>query len=362
MRAALLGGWRVVLALALALGLGLVSGAGAALAAGGTVAAGGQVAEMERAGAVPSQAGTATARAGVTGSQATAAGAAIDACLRRLDPDFDVGYERIASRCPDLSRRLQESGWSAWLPRDWQQPGNSLSPGSLIELRVLVERELATRSSQQKPEVAHLRPLLAGLRGDEPEREGWWGRLKAWMREVFERRAPTDEDSDLSRLVAAMGMSQTVIELVSYGALGIVVALAVLIVSNELRAAGVLPRPARRAVGRASGGVRGREAAQAPSWGDIEGVELQRRPALLLEAIVGRLAEQDRFLLSRGLTVRELIRAARLLDDSNRERLARLAGIVEALRFSAVPVPADDIAGALKNGRELLDRLGPAPA
>jgi hypothetical protein len=341
MRAALLGGWMVVLAVALA----LVSGAGAAVAAGGTGAAG----------------GTSAAGSQVAGTD-TAAAAAIDACLRRLDPDFDVGYERIASRCPDLSRRLQESGWSAWLPRDWQQPGNSLSPGSLIELRVLVERELATRSSQQKPEVAHLRPLLAGLRGDEPEREGWWGRLKAWMREVFERRAPTDEDSDLSRLVAAMGMSQTVIELVSYGALGIVVALAVLIVSNELRAAGVFPRSARRTAVGVSSDVRGVEPRSAPSWREIEGVELQQRPALLLQVIVGRLAEQDRFLLSRGLTVRELIRAARLLDESNRERLARLAGIVEALRFSAAPVAEVEIARALQNGRELLDRLGPTPA
>lgn len=294
-----------------------------------------------------------------------AAAAAIDACLRRLDPDFDVGYERIAARCPDLSRRLGESGWSAWLPRDWQQPGNNLSAGSLIELRVLVERELAARSIDRVPDVTHLRPVLAALDTGKHEREGWWDRFKAWLSEVFERRAPADDDNDLSRMVAAIGVSQTAVELVSYAAFGLVVVLALLIVTNELREAGVIARGKRSFV-KSSGRLRRREFREELSgrdieairWREIEQAALEQRPALLLEVIVARLAEHDRLLLSRGLTLRELMRAVRLLDEDNRERLARLAAVVESLRFSAEPVDGSAIADALEKGRELLDAFG----
>ena len=48
---------------------------------------------------------------------------AIDGCLPRLNPDVDVGYDRVVARCPVLARRFEESGVSAWLPRDWRRPG-----------------------------------------------------------------------------------------------------------------------------------------------------------------------------------------------------------------------------------------------
>ena len=34
--------------------------------------------------------------------------AAVDACIPRLDVELDVGYERIAARCPDLTRALAQ--------------------------------------------------------------------------------------------------------------------------------------------------------------------------------------------------------------------------------------------------------------
>ena len=67
---------------------------------------------------------------------------AIDACVQRLNPDADTGYDRIAARCPNLAHRLSESGLSVWLPREWQRPRNDLTVGGLRELRGLLEREL----------------------------------------------------------------------------------------------------------------------------------------------------------------------------------------------------------------------------
>ena len=67
---------------------------------------------------------------------------AIDACVQRLNPDVDVGYDRIVVRCPMLARRLEDAGVAVWLPRDWQRPGNDLSVGGLRALRELVLHEL----------------------------------------------------------------------------------------------------------------------------------------------------------------------------------------------------------------------------
>src|SRR5437879_13923181 len=88
---------------------------------------------------------------------------AIDSCVRQLDPDVDIGYERIATRCPDLARRLDKADWSAWLPRSWRQPDNDLSAGGLQELRVLVARELAAHPSVRTPRVERLTAVLSDL-------------------------------------------------------------------------------------------------------------------------------------------------------------------------------------------------------
>src|SRR5438128_7099732 len=68
---------------------------------------------------------------------------ALDACLGRLDPELDIGYDRIAARCPELAKQLDHGAWAPWLPRGWKEPGNDLSAGGLRELRELVERESA---------------------------------------------------------------------------------------------------------------------------------------------------------------------------------------------------------------------------
>src|SRR5262249_32636411 len=68
---------------------------------------------------------------------------AINDCLKRLNPEIDIGYERISARCPDLARRIDASGGSIWLPREWQRPGNDLSAGGLRQLGELLAGDAA---------------------------------------------------------------------------------------------------------------------------------------------------------------------------------------------------------------------------
>jgi hypothetical protein len=158
-------------------------------------------------------------------------------------------------------------------------------------------------------------------------------------------------------MVGESGLSQAVIEIVSYVALGLVTVLAVVIVGNELRVGGLFGGLRRRLAVLAHVPVApGREGL---TWGDVERAPVLRRAGLLLELLVARLAEGARLRSVRGLTVRELTRNAQLEDEADRERLLGLARTAERVRFSGVEVSEGEIAAAVAGGRVLLERIGP---
>jgi hypothetical protein len=157
-------------------------------------------------------------------------------------------------------------------------------------------------------------------------------------------------------MVGESGASQTVIELISYVALVLVAVLAVVIVVNELRVNGVFGGLRRRlavladvpvAAGR--GGL---------TWNDVQRAPLLQRAGVLLELLVARLTEGARLRSARGLTVRELTRAAQLADEGDRERLLVLARTAERVRFGGEEVSGGEVEAAVEGGRVLLERLG----
>lgn len=273
----------------------------------------------------------------------------IDACVARLDAQLDIGYERIAARCPDLTRALEASGWSAWLPADWKQPGNELSAAGLTELRRLAARELAARPTRRAPRVARLGAVLAQLH--QPQPATWRTRLTAWLRALLGDDEDISEPRGWGHVLGEAGVSAPLIDLLARWALAVILLLALLVVLRELRLAGVLrrprrpPRPAPPAVPR-------------PTWEDIARAPPGERPRLLLTVLTGLLAEQSRLPGARGLTARELTRAARLGDEADRERLREVVQVAEHLRFSDRELPPERIAAALQQGRELLAHLG----
>ena len=287
---------------------------------------------------------------------------AIDSCVLKLNSDIDIGYDRVVVRCPTLTRRLDESGLSVWLPRDWRRPGNDLSAGGLRELRAAVSRELtvgATAGGRERPPgVESVPDILASLARSENEHGGWWARTKVWLRNLFEGPEPAADEGWLARIIGQSGLSQALVELISYVALLIVAVLAVVIVANELRVAGVVSRWRRRFAVRAESLV-GAQHDGDLAWGDVLSEPLPRRPGVLLELVVGRLVEGGLLRAARGLTVGELTRLARLPGEEDRGRLAELARTAERLRFSNVAVSDVDIAGAVEGGRVLLERIAP---
>jgi hypothetical protein len=286
----------------------------------------------------------------------------IDGCLPRLNPDVDVGYDRVVARCPVLVRHLEESGLAAWLPGDWRRPGNDLSAGGLRELRSLLSQELAGNAGNEPvraPSAERVHAVLASLARGDDERSGWWARTKAWLRGVFAQGEPAAEEGWLARIVGESGLSQTVIELVSYVALGLVVMLAVAIAVNELCVSGVFGGLRRRFAVLDDAPVASGRAAV--TWDDVQRAPALQRPGLLLELLVATLAERSRLRSARGLTVRELTRTARLADETDRERLVELARTSERVRFSKAEVSSGEIAAAVEGGRVLLEKIASGP-
>ena len=281
--------------------------------------------------------------------------AVITACIAKLDAQLDVGYERIARRCPDLAPALERSGWAAWLPQGWKESRNDLSAGSLQELQALVTRELATRATTPAPRVERLKEILTDLGATGQERSGAWTRFKKWVRSLFERAGQQNREGWLSRLVSRVGVSDTVISLITYVALGLVVALAGFIVFNELRLAGVLGR--KRADGDDEGDGDGTGMRARLTWGDIERAALIDRPRLLLELIAAKLTDLGRLPPAGAFTARELARAADLNQPADRERLNELAVTAERARYAADGVSPAVAEAAVGNARELLARL-----
>jgi len=282
----------------------------------------------------------------------------LDNCIAQLDPGRDVGYERIAARCPDLASGLMQSPWAAWLPHDWDKPGNNLSASGLQELRWLISGESQRAPGTNVPQPAHVAAVLAALAPAQSAQPDWWQRVRGWLREMLSVRESAGHPGWLARALDALKTRASLVRIVSLGALALAALLAAAIVLRELRAAGLLRigQRARRAPGGAA------SVGAAADLGFIEAAAPGERPRLLLELIAARLAALERLPPARALTLRELQRAARLADASDRARLAELAQACERLRFSGRGLPPEALDAALAQGRELLGGLGAARA
>jgi hypothetical protein len=267
--------------------------------------------------------------------------ALIDVCIQRLDPTADVGYRRVAERCPELAHSLAASPYAPWLPSDWNKPDNGLSVGGLVELRALLTRP--------QPAV-----VLAALQREDAVQRSWWARFKQWLREIFTPQPDDTEQGWLGRLLGRIDPSRTVTRVIVWGALSLVLLLAGAVVVNELRIAG-LWRSGRRRGPREPGDAQPPQRSSR-SLQDLERAGPEEQPHLLLQLIIARLLERKMLPPARALTVHEVERAARLTNELDREHLGALAAACERARY-AEHVAAPLQAAAVLHGRELLAAL-----
>ena len=149
-------------------------------------------------------------------AQARAALEAIDDCLARLDTELDVGYARIAARCPDLTAALGASSFAPWLPADWKRPDNQLSAAGLSELRAQLVREGGRGDNRRPaPRSERVASVLASVTHGDAASIGWWQRFKDWLRRILTTRAPTDSGW-LRRWLAGIELSRSATRLITW--------------------------------------------------------------------------------------------------------------------------------------------------
>jgi hypothetical protein len=278
---------------------------------------------------------------------------AIDGCVARLDAEVDVGFSRIAARCPDLAPALEGGGFDRWLPRDWSEPRNELSVGGLEELRELLARELAQRPRIRTPSIERLRAELGRLTAPVPRRAGIWSGFASWLRRVGGRRADSPLYRGLAHMLRRIELAPATVRIAAGAAFAGIIALALLIIVNELRAAGVL-----RAFSRGASGLKRRPGALGLADSARAGpVELTGEPHLLLGAILERLSRARGLTGLRSLTVRELLGAVRLEDAESARELERLALTAERVRYAGEPVSSRELVAAVEGARSLLSKL-----
>jgi hypothetical protein len=283
--------------------------------------------------------------------------ATIDACRDRLDPQIDIGFERIAARCPDLARRLEQNELAAWLPEGWKDTGNNLSVGSLQELAVLMRREITTHSSRPAPNVQRLHIVLTEI-GQTPEhRDSLWKRVRLWMNRILPSSDEPPDNGFLPRIVSRIGLPQTLIEIVSYIALASILALGFFILANELRAAGVFRR---RTAAKVAGPLILAPTLAQMSWCDVERADVADKPRVVLELLIDRLTRAHLLPPARSLTNRELTRAVKLSNANDQDRLQTLALTAERMRFAAAAADRAEVEAAVAGGRVILRTLDPA--
>jgi hypothetical protein len=292
--------------------------------------------------------------ASLPGAHAREAVQVIDECLAKLDPGADIGYARVVARCPDLPGGLSQSPVAAWLPTDWNRPDNQLSAAGLAELRVLLTQP-PIRAQRPAPRVDTVAALLATFVQSERTNSSWWDRFRQWLRGILATR-PAPDESWLQRLLVKVFTSNAA-DTIVWTSLALVVALALGIIFNELRLAGVIGRGER-------GGRRRAERSPTAAAAGLEQIA-RATPAeqarMLLEFIARRLAEQQRLPPARALTTRELTQRARL-PEAERASLAELASVCERVRFSGREVPGASLAEAIVRGKSLLAALDLRPS
>ena len=293
----------------------------------------------------------------VAGAREPQALAALEDCAAHLDPGGDFGYQRLAARCPQLTATLEASPFAAWLPADWKALHNQLSAEGLRGLHAVLEREDAATSGSRELHPERVRAVLERVMRPEREPPGWWARLKRWLRELL-TTPPQDDSGWWRRLFGDASIDRATLRLVAALSIALLVMLAVAVVVNELRVAGVL----RRRSGQPKAAGAGRAARPSPGLADLESAGMSAQPGLLLELIAVRLAALDRLPPARAFTVRELTRRALFVDEAERARLAELARVSECVRFGGGEVAKPELAGALARGRELLATLETAVA
>lgn len=268
----------------------------------------------------------------------------LKACAARADAPEAEG-KKLLDLCPGILANLSALGLDSQFTLN---PNREVDSQVLEDLAALVEH-YSGRPASKGPAITHLPGIAEEVNGKKTATSpDWWERAKQWLQRWFGRDSAKG-GSWLSQLFERMGESQRFLHIMVYVGVGLVLAAALAVVVNELRAAGVWPfKQNLGAQQRTSAAllmpVALAEEARVP--GPLSG---------LLISLVERLVRGGRLRAERALTHRELIARSQLDTRAQAQVFARVAMSAEAALYGPddYRVPDEVIA----EGRALLHEL-----
>ena len=279
----------------------------------------------------------------------------IDRCSDSADDD-SFGLTALEEECPGLTRALEESGYLQLLSTSERE---DLSLFKLADVLLLDDWYAEQRPDARKPDVGALGPILDSLRAQEPERPlTWFERFKRWLRSMAERQQ-SDTDNWLSRWLDKAEVTEVVATTIAFIVLALILGVTILVIVNELRAAGVFrqrsPKQADAIVGSTT-------AAAAEAAVDIDTLPLDRKASMLLRMLVTTLVQSGRLRTERSLTHRELSARATFDDPAQRESFQRVAALAERSVYGSHDVSATEVEPIVAAARALDAQLRGASA
>jgi len=276
---------------------------------------------------------------------------AVETCRAKLDPQADIGIERVERRCPGIRAALRNAPWRELLPGTLGERREQISAASLGALAELVKRSSDAALRRAAPDRQLLAGVLEGLGAEGQQGTTRWERFKRWLKQKFEDRKD-DSESMLEKWSRQFRTSEGVAQAITDLGYGLLMALVGYVIFAELRAAGLF------------GGVPGSQRqAAAAQWRrrllltDVLAAPLAERPGMLLKLLGEALSRAHRLPAPEGLTAGAIARRAQLEDEADRARLARVAAAAEQARYASQPPGPADLEEAVDTARGLLARF-----
>jgi len=273
----------------------------------------------------------------------------VDDCVAKSPVEVS-GIKDLAAACPGLETALQALGLDRMLYDGWRE---HLNRDSLRDAAALRESYRGSMPST-RPTVSSLGGILDSIAREQVRvPESWWDTFTAWLRAWFERH-DADPLSWLDHWLERIQQSPTLLHFILYSLIGLALILAVWVVVNELKAAGV--------GGGRNPPVRARDLRR-PDSGDIaEPVAPADQLSALLRSLVRRLMNAGRLKAERALTHRELILGSSFDSESQRAAFAAVAATAESALYGREGVPSEHLGAVLRQGHALLAELPDSPS
>jgi len=280
----------------------------------------------------------------------------IDGCSDSADQGT-VGLTALEQECPGLTRALEQSGYLPLLSTSLR---DALDVYDLGDLRVVDDWYAQQHSAAPAPDVGTLGPILDSLNAQKPERPlTWFERFKRWLRTLADRQQQDDSESWLTRWLENAELSETVATTILYSALAVILGLTILVIVNELRAAGVL----RKRLADETAALGSSPAASAEGEAiDLDSLSVDRKASMLLRMLVATLVQSGRLRTERSLTHRELSARATFDDPAQRDSFQRVAAFAERAVYGSRDVSAAEVEPIVAAARALDAQLRGASA